>query len=331
MLSKGAKTLVFVMIASLLFGYISDILVGYAGTNYQQSAGFLEEPFDSLDAVYIGASPTFTSWIAPYAWEKYGIAMRTYSNNSQPFEATLDFLRAARRMQPNAVYLIALNGVYDQLDVTTIHGTTDNFTANLEKPSLIDMLCDAYCNKFEERLEIAFPLVRYHSRWNALNRSSFHKEFEKYKGGFIADAMLNVQEDISSEYHGTKERQPLPAHAQEALEDLLGYCKRENVKVVFVLSAQYRSENDNKWFNTMMDVVKEYGFPVLDEIADFEKIGLDEKNDFYNTGHTNIHGGLKITDYLAKYLIANYGLGGGDGKIQPMIAGTRRTNYIMML
>lgn len=277
----------------------------------------MAEPVDSLDAVYIGASPTFTSWIAPVAWKKYGIKVRTLGNTSQPFEATKSILKVARRRQPNAVFMIALNGLYktEEMNVTSIHSTTDNFPNCLEKLSLLKQLCGDYCDNFEDTVEIIFPLVRYHSRWNTLSYSSFHHSVDLYKGTDMSDSMLNGKADISSLYCRTEIRQPLLPHTQEYLTSLLDYCSKEDVKVVFVISAQYRDEIRSQWFNTIADEIEEYAFPVIDEIEEFDEIGLDDKNDFSNEYHSNIHGALKITDYLSRYLIDNYDLGNSKGDI----------------
>ena len=62
----------FIFIGLILFSSVSKILVSPASDyrNYQWIAGFYEEPEDSLDAVYIGSSAVYSSWIAPWAWNR---------------------------------------------------------------------------------------------------------------------------------------------------------------------------------------------------------------------------------------------------------------------
>lgn len=305
---KTVKVIVFLLGFYVLFSYVSHVLVGDTGYNYQQSAGFLAEPRDSLDAVYIGASPTFTSWVAPLAYGKYGITMRTFANDSQPFIAAGNLLKIARKRQPNAVYLIAINGLYerDGLSVEDIHKTTDFLPHSIEYFSLIHMLCNSFGYTSEEYMELLFPIIRYHSIWNSLSVNSFHRDFDEVKGGIVEPAFLDNSKDISDSSYETSDCTPLSDFVQRALMELLDYCKRENVKVVFVLSAQYRRKNVIEQYNTIVDEINEYGFPLINELKDFDEIGLDDKTDFYNANHTNIHGALKITDYLAQYLIDNW-------------------------
>ncbi len=309
-IAKIVKIGIFLILLYMFTFKASYVLKGNMGDNFQQSAGFFQEPKNSLDAVFIGASPTFTSWVAPLAWRKYGIAVRTFGNNTQPFVATKNLLYLAKERQPNAVYMIAINGLYgvEDLTVQDIHATTDYLPISFEKLMLINDLCKKFQSTFSEKMEIFIPLVRYHSRWNSLNRKFFHDEFELYKGGFVSEVFFNMIEDISASYFETTERETLPDFVETTLTEMLDYCKAEKVKVVFVLSAQYRDEQTLKWYNTMIDKIESYGFPLINELEDFDKIGLDAKTDFYNEWHTNIHGALKITDYLSKYLIKKYNL-----------------------
>ena len=303
------KSAIFLLVFYILFFLISHVLVGEIDTyNYQQSAGFFEEPKDSLDAVYIGASPTFTSWIAPLAWKKYGIAVRTFANDNQPLVAAQNLLKIARKEQPNAVYMVAINGLYETDDLTaeSVHRTTDFLPYSFERFSLIHMLCNDFNIRREERLALHIPIIRYHYRWDSLSKNFFCREIENTKGGFAQQSFLNEADDISGDFCETNERSPLSDFTQEALAGLLNYCEKENVKVVFVLSAQYRDEQVQKQYNTIIDEINESGFPLINEFLDFNTIGLNDHTDFYNSNHSNIHGALKITDYLAKYLIENY-------------------------
>ena len=107
------KILIFLLYFSVAFFYIQDLFISHSGTDFQLSDGFFQEQQDSLEVVYIGASPTFTSWSVPIAYKKYGITSWTYGNNMQPFVAIQSFLKLAKKQQPNAVFMICINGLYN--------------------------------------------------------------------------------------------------------------------------------------------------------------------------------------------------------------------------
>lgn len=58
--------------------------------------------------------------------------------------------------------------------------------------------------------------------------------------------------------------------------------------------------------NVLCDMVKEQGFNVVNLQGNLEEVGLDMTTDYYDNKHTNIHGSLKYTHYLGKYLSENY-------------------------
>lgn len=272
------------------------------------AAGFFQEPEDSLDAVYVGASPVFTSWVAPVAYKKYGITMRAYANDSQPFVAIKNLIKIARERQPNAVYLIAINGIYasNHYSVESMHWTTDYLPNSFERLNLIVDMTNSFQFSLGEEFELLCPLLRYHSTWNVLNKVSFSPKVYNLKGGLNNQTFFTQTQNISSYYYETNMKSMLSDFTHDALIELLEYCRDEKVEAVFVLSAQYRDEWTLRQYNTMIDEIEARGFPVVNELADFNSIGLDDTTDFYNANHTNIHGALKITDYLAQYLLDHY-------------------------
>ena len=305
---RAIKVVSFLLVGALILGEVSHTLFrGYDSYNYQMVAGFFSEPKDSLDVVYIGPSTTFSSWVAPVAYKKYGIATRVFGNDNQPFVAAKSLLKIARERQPNAVYFITLNTIFTSTPVEAMHMTTDYLPFSLDRINLINKMSEYFLYTPEEWLELVYPFVRYHSTWNMLNEISFHPQLDGLKSGFNSQTFLGEVKNISSYYFETSEKSPLPDFTQSALIELLDYCREENVKVIFVLSVQYkRDEETLRWYNTLIDEIEAQGFPVINEVKDFNIIGLDDTTDFYNANHTNIHGALKVTDYLAQYLLEHY-------------------------
>ena len=106
-------------------------------------------------------------------------------------------------------------------------------------------------------------------------------------------------------------KDPLNPRAEEALRDLLQYCKDENIEnVVFG-----RLPHNVEWFNmqrfqrsnTTKDIVEEYGYDFLC----FDVNGSDMYDittDFFNLEHLNIYGQRKFTDQFSQTLIEQYGI-----------------------
>ena len=93
------------------------------------------------------------------------------------------------------------------------------------------------------------------------------------------------------------------------MTDLLEYCKAQGVEKV--LFARFPHEKEIKNPQVLCDVkelVESYGYDFASFEGDKEFIGINERDDFYNSEHLNINGSLKFTAYMGKYLSDNYRL-----------------------
>lgn len=277
--------------------------------NYQLISGFYEESKDSLDAVYIGGSNVYAFWIAPWAWENYGIAVYPFACDSQPLVAAKDMIQEARKTQPNALFIVSINTFMNvKPSEFQIHWLTDYMPESMKKFQLIEDLANLGGYSFLERLEFHFPLLCYHSRWNQLVKDDFYYVNNGFKGGSVYSAYLKSITDVSRERRITDAEGTLPGELEQSLEELFQYCRSENVHLLFVTAPQnIKDEFVVSQFNSLNRMIQSQGYPVIDMGRHIDDIGMDLTMDYYNTHHTNIHGSLKTTDYLARYLLKNYG------------------------
>ncbi len=318
--SKVIRTVIFLVVLAALV-YLVSGLMSHGSTNIsnlQRFKGFYEEREDSLDAVYIGASNVYTFWVAPIAWDHYGITVYPFSSSSQPLEAAEYLIREARKTQPDALYIVSINCIdrtyedvetHGYLSSPVIHYTSDALPASATKFQMLQRLTDLAGIPQKERLEFYFPLLRYHGRWNELQKDDFFAgRSDRVKGAIINNTYLGHSEDTTGKFRATERHQALPDGLRESIERLLNYCSQEEVKLLFVTAPQaITDESLLGQFNTINDMAKAWGFPVLDMLDCMDELDLNPVVDYYNTNHTNLHGGVKVTDYLSRYLLENYG------------------------
>lgn len=107
-----------------------------------------------------------------------------------------------------------------------------------------------------------------------------------------------------------KGRKPLPEREENALRELLSYCKEQKLdNVVFTRFPHIvvkRTFDRFEKSNTVGDIVAEYGYDYLNFERDFSTTGLDETKDFYNLDHLNVRGQQKFTAFLTDYLTTRY-------------------------
>lgn len=309
-LPKILRFVAFFILLILILNAVSQPLVSVSSIDYNLIAGFYEEPEETLDAVYIGSSNCFVFWNSLFAWEEYGICVYPYASSSQPFYAAEYLIRECRKTQPDAVYVVNINTmINDVIAYQKMHWLLDYMPFSFNKLALTDYLCDVGDLTLEDRLEYYFHIIRYHDRWEDLLPADFQRAELWRKGASLYNPYLSKQQNISAAYLTTPETTALPDKLQACIDSLLDYCEAENLKVLFVTVPQARENLEEvKMYNTFNQMARERGFATLDLLHNIEELNLDTTQDFYNEEHTNIHGSLKFTHYLSRYLVQQFGL-----------------------
>lgn len=310
MVKKGIKIVVAVALFVAAFLGAQAILTGSPDRrDAQRVTGFYDQRAGSLDAVFLGSSATYAFWMAPYAWQEYGITVYPYATADQPLLTTKYLVEEVRKTQPDAMFIVNLATVQMRPDTTNMHALVDNMPASLTKYQLIYHVTNQSGFNFSEKLELYLPFMRYHDRWSELSESDFYRPLDVYKAGNTYGNFLNRATDVSNGLASEAYYQELDEVTRRGLVDFMEYCEEEELTVLFVTVPQSLTAEDQLGLqNAAVDLVTSYGFDVLDMRACTEEIGIDFTTDFYNGNHTNMHGSIKVTSYLSTYLMQHYGL-----------------------
>lgn len=301
--------LVFLLLVVIVLGAANHIL-GSSGdaTGRQLIRGFYHEPKNSVDAVYIGGSDVFMFFQPPLAWRNHGIAVWNFASNAQPFAAAEDLIREASKRQPEALYIISVASAYSSsTEAEWVHTLTDYLPLSANKLHLISTLADMTELKGAQQLEFYFPVLRFHTRWNELTEEDFRFVSNGLKGGIANKGNLRTVEDVTETWIMTEERQEADSFAVERMESLLDYCDKSGLQFLFVAPPMTKTPEIWAQLNSLCDRITARGYTVLHLEHETDIYALDTAADFYNTGHVNIHGSIKYTDYLCRYLEENYG------------------------
>ena len=308
------KALAFILISVFLFTVINTALIEDRNDGYQRIAGFYRESSRALDAVYIGSSMVYTYWEAPLAWKHYGIAVWPMSTSAQSIYAAEYLIREARKTQPDALYIVEITYVESSAQPAQIHRITDFMPISANKLRLIWRLSDLNQLSLDDRLEYLFPLLRFHSRWNTLKAGEVFPELDGLKGGVVYKKVATDVEDLQN-MEDARLEDGIPDQLLSAMESLLDYCDKENVNMLFVAAA--RANNDEEiWAtcNSLEDYFVSRGYPVLNMRSKVSEFGMDVTTDYSSVNLANIHGAVKTTDYLARYLVSHYDFEDKRGK-----------------
>ena len=227
------KSISFILIFVFLFSFVQDVLIKRASTDAQIIPQFYNERENSLDAVYIGSSNCFTYWNSAVAFEEYGLCVYPYSCNSQSFFAAKHIIKEVRKTQPQATFLININGINDgDVSVDSMHYLLDVVPMSWNKLSLTHHLSEINGYTWSDRMEFYFPIIRFHSRTSEITPVDFEVEPDGLKGATTYYPYLNTSKDVSADVVSTDKRGELSQKLVDYTNDLLDYCDQENIKIV---------------------------------------------------------------------------------------------------
>ena len=150
------------------------------------------------------------------------------------------------------------------------------------------------------------------------NEKDFEELYDEYMSGGNYYSFLKLKKDVGSV--GPLEPDPdavIPENIDIAVDDLLDYVENNKVKVLFVVTPQSVTDVEKAGtLRAVVDKVEKRGHKVLDMRRDYDKVGIDCATDFYNTGHTNMHGAIKSSAYVTKHLMDEFSLEDKRGDIR---------------
>ncbi len=103
------KALLFAVLAVLMLRGIQTVFYAADDRPFHSIAGFYQEPENSLDAVFIGASNTFEFFQPPIAWEDHGILVYNYVTPAMPMQGLKNVMQEVYQKQTDALLIVNLN------------------------------------------------------------------------------------------------------------------------------------------------------------------------------------------------------------------------------
>lgn len=302
---------VFIVIALVLldiFGrYISVFAVN--GLLYWRTADFYTEPKNSMDAVVVGSSSTYSYWVPTTAWEEYGVTMYSYSTAQQPLAATRFVIDECRKTQPDAAYIINLNmALVEEMSPARIHFLSDVMPPSQNRHRMIQYLCGiGGYNSIGDQLEYYFPIIVMHSRWKRCTSPFEPHNGHGCKGSSVDANFINGHEDVTDSLVFTDLTAPPPDSVMYEVDLLLDYLEDKGIKAAFFLSPGTINQESQEQLNYICAHVRDQGYPVYNGLENFKDTYLDPEQDYFDFAHANVSGGMKFTRWLGKLIIQEFG------------------------
>lgn len=241
--------------------------------------GYLGEPEQSLDVVFLGDSVPRLAICPPVIWQEEGIPSYVCSGNARSIPYILPDLKQFFQTQSPRVVVLETDILFRSFDLNTM---------------------------FQVMIQDRFPVFQYHNNWKLyrpaqlLRRPDYHTVTWE-KGYYLwKDIVPWTEGDYMS---ASEESEPLSPWNIWYFERILSLCSSNNAKL-FLISAPSPQNMSSRKHNTLEGLASQYNLPYLDMNEALEEIGIDWEYDTPDQGdHLNWWGARKASRYLAHWLM----------------------------
>lgn len=310
-----------VFLAAALFMGISTPILKNKGSNaakYEKALYSDDSDVNEADVIFLGGSHAYNGFDPDVLWSDYGIKSYNYSNSGQAFYLTYYLFREILKNHSPKVavvdlYYIGMTSEYFS-ESMYLHNVVDSMTLSQNK---LDFIFN--CVPDNEILSWLFPFFYHHARATKLTASDFSLSSNsaddfwlgsgyQWESGNITFTALNKTEKVGT----------IPEKSAYYLNAIIDLAKENNVSLVFTsLPHDYTNaarpddwvDDEYAMFNAVKQLAAENDIPFLQFVDGImDEINFDTTTDMFNSGHMNVRGAEKVSDYIGQYLSGHFDL-----------------------
>lgn len=324
---QGLRLVVFIV----LLGIVLNAMIGVFGFPPNDGTISIKKRFgefysgaeNTWDCVMVGASCVDREWVAPLAWNDYGMAVYPMNTARQPLVLTTNILEEVREKQDVKLAVVDIRGIQMftlRPEEAKIRNLLDNMKNSKNRYQAVKKIIKFYKEYFsredvkdgQEMLEkldeasLYLPFIKYHSRWKTgLYDSDFEGITSDMKGVYEEQAFVVKEVEPTKMVDETMELNELQ---KSILDEIVNYGKDTGLEILFITSPTHLSKREVIETKAAVRYLEEQGEKVIDYNTEekYQEIGIDFSKDLYNEHHLNSRGAVKFTNYFAKYLHDNY-------------------------
>ncbi len=263
---------------------------------------FWEDP-QEYDVWFIGNSHVYYAVNPMELWKQHGI--RSYdlaAPGSYLAQTYWTLMCALEYSQPELIVLdphkVNFDTKHQDNQKGTIHTGWDAIPFSMAK---VKGTCDIF-DTWEERLEYMCGFTVYHNRWEELGQEDFKVQPSTNKGFKFNNRIIDKSDYQIIETENTYRTDTA---GFLYLEKIIEECEDRGIELLLMEVPFCRSKKDQTVMNAVSKMAKEHEVPFLE----LTREGLvDYGVDYGDSGHVNLFGSKKITQYMGDYLKEKYEL-----------------------
>lgn len=316
--SKIIKCIIFFIIGIFIFQVLTHIFVpkwlSQVDPATPRIKGIYEEEKNSLDVLVIGASDVGRGYSPVEVWNKYGITSYNLGTSNQTFSLAYYLLKETLDYQKPKVIVLDMDALFVENDAPEgeYRKLFDNMKFGKTK---LEAINDKNLRiEDKDKLSYIFPLLRFHDKWNKLEKIDFQKSISKESkeisyAGMAMSAKIKPYID-KKDYMGEKnEIANITDENLYYVDKIMELCKGNNIKVLWT-----EIPSSTSWSLARNKATQELANKYNVEFIDYNLQDVREKLKFDWTKHTadggnhlNIKGAEKISKDIGEKLSNEYG------------------------
>ena len=346
-LKNALKTICFFCLGIIIFIVVQKTLTPKRYS--EQNSFYVLSGLDSLepetiDVLFLGSSSTAFSISPMQLYEQTGICSYNLAISGQTLECSYYLIKRALEKQNPSVVVLGVNGLFYKENVDSVSWRYILDVLPTDKNKIELSQCFGNKKSGDSALTAIFPIIKYHSRWEELEKRDFEfrDRIPYYSmGQYIVSsisansitqdqvdsiidtiASLNEKDEIYFQKNGelgqtvansTVNSPEICQYNKDYINKINDICKSHNAELVLVKipSISYPQSGD-PWTQQKNQLVKELanniGIKYYDMVYDDHNV-VDFMSDSIDAGHhLNLRGAQKVTNHIQQYLLNNFKL-----------------------
>jgi hypothetical protein len=274
----------------------------YSTSTWQEYRA-LEE--DSVEVLFLGTSHVYHAIDPMYIYENSGITSYAIDGPGMRMDLSYLSLEEALKTQSPSVVFFDMSAIHwhKQQSEARVHKITDQLSWS---KSLLEFALDTDSDELST-LDVLFPLLRYHSRWEELSQDDFDYLTDDLPETYVRGHFITYRTETAEFRWDEDVKFSLSARNEKYFNKIVELCKENDIQLIL-----YKIPSPS-WYHTMSEgaaqMAEEAGVPYLELYYKIDEIGLDLTTDFKDSeDHLNQRGAEKLADYLIGYMNDNFDL-----------------------
>jgi len=319
----------FFCVLAILFSFVSDMFrpVWLNWNNFYTINGFYEEPKDTIETIFLGASVVASGIDPAQLYREYGISAYNLGTEHQGILTSYYWVEETYRLHSDTLKTVVLDVSLLRQDTTDagFHKAVDGMKFSGVK---LRAVLDYTDNDVNEAVSYIIPFVNYHTRWKELDAQGIYYRSEPAVNGTRGYQVLDgininrtqgEQFDFSeAEIFGTSPADAVPVPLYDDallhLRMMYDFCEERGIQIVLIKTPSINW--GRQWSVAVQEVADKYGLPYFDFCYEpyIDEINVLYETDTSDLRHLNYYGASKLTRWLGEYLVSECGATDVRGK-----------------